>query len=181
MARLAELATRDPGTNLIQHNAVRNEPGNPRKQESLAHLTFDTPLGPLTLTADAEGLTAVDFKSVPGGAATPLLAEARRQIAAYFTGTQKEFSLPLNPTGTPFQRRVWAALSAIPYGETRTYGALARNLGSGPRAVGGACGKNPLPLIVPCHRVLASTGLGGYSGGEGGITKTALLRLEGAA
>lgn len=146
----------------------------------MAHIVFDTPLGPLTVAADAGGVTAVDFGPAPGGAETPLLAEARRQVTAYFAGTLRAFSLPLNPAGTPFQRRVWAALSAIPYGETRTYGELAHGLGSGPRAVGGACGRNPLPLIVPCHRVLASTGLGGYSGGEGGATKTALLRLEGA-
>lgn len=151
-----------------------------RYRREMAHLTFDTPLGPLTVTAAGDALTAVDFAAVPDGAPTPLLIEARAQLAAYFAGTRREFALPLAPAGTPFQRRVWAALAAIPYGETRTYGALARALASGPRAIGGACGRNPLPIVVPCHRVLASAGLGGYSGGNGGTTKTALLRLEGA-
>jgi methylated-DNA-[protein]-cysteine S-methyltransferase len=89
--------------------------------------------------------------------------------------------LPLTPAGTPFQRRVWATLAEIPFGQTRSYGDLARELGSGPRAVGGACGRNPIPLLIPCHRVLTADGhLGGYSGQGGLVTKMQLLRHEGA-
>lgn len=146
----------------------------------MSFLSFDTAIGPITVTATETAITAVDFAGRPGGAETPLLTEARRQILDYLSGARDAFDLPLAATGTPFQRRVWTAMTAIPYGETRTYGELALDLDSGPRAVGGACGRNPIPLVVPCHRVLASGGLGGYSGGGGLDTKTALLRLEGA-
>ena len=89
-------------------------------------------------------------------------------------------SLPLAPAGSPFEKRVWSAMQKIPYGETRCYGDLASDIRSAPRAVGGACGKNPIPIVIPCHRVLAKAGLGGYSGAGGLDTKQALLRLEGA-
>ena len=88
--------------------------------------------------------------------------------------------MPLAPAGSGFRQRVWQAMQAIPVGETRSYGALARALGSAPRAVGGACGANPIPILIPCHRVVAGGGLGGYSGGAGLATKIALLKLEGA-
>jgi methylated-DNA-[protein]-cysteine S-methyltransferase len=94
------------------------------------------------------------------------LEEAARQIGEYFEGRRTEFSLPLRrpQTATPFQNRVWDAMLRIPAGETRTYGDVANELGSSPRAVGGACGRNPLPLVIPCHRIVAKTGLGGFSG-----------------
>ena len=113
-------------------------------------------------------------------AKTPLLSEAARQLDAYFAGGRTDFDLPLAAAGTVFDRRVWAAMRAIPYGETRTYGDLAHLTDSGPRAVGRACGRNPIPIIVPCHRILARGGLGGYSGAGGLATKTRLLALEGA-
>lgn len=94
-------------------------------------------------------------------------APARRvldQLSRYFSDPGFRFSLPLGVTGTPFQRRVWAALAAIPAGEVRTYGELARALGSSPRAVGGACRANPVPVVVPCHRVVAAAGPGGFAG-----------------
>ena len=95
---------------------------------------------------------------------TPLAAEAARQLRAWLADPAFRFSLPLPPAGTAFQRRVWAAIAAIPPGETRTYGALARGIGSGPRAVGNACGANPYPVVVPCHRVVAAAGkLGGFA------------------
>lgn len=147
-----------------------------------ARCTIESPVGPLTITAEDGAITAVDFG--PGGGSRPnagLLADAAQQLADYFAGTRRDFDLPLSPHGTPFRLRVWAAMQAIPYGETRSYGDLARMLGTAPRAVGGACGANPIPLVIPCHRVTGSGGaLGGFSGGAGCDTKRHLLALEGA-
>lgn len=99
-----------------------------------------------------------------------LAAEAARQLAAWLEDPTTRFELPLAAAGTPFQRRVWAAIAAIPCGETRSYGEIARELGSSARAVGGACGANPLPIIVPCHRVIAADGrLGGFAHSDGGF------------
>jgi methylated-DNA-[protein]-cysteine S-methyltransferase len=111
---------------------------------------------------------------------TPLFRALARQLAEYLAGRRRAFDLPLDPAGTPFQSRVWAALAAIPYGEVRTYAALARQLGEGsPRAVGAAVGRNPLGIVIPCHRAVgADGGLTGYGGGLG--RKRALLVLEGA-
>jgi len=148
----------------------------------MPYLSVSGPLGPLTLFEEADALVALEFGRAPGGEETPLLATARGELEAFFDGALRRFSLPVNPKGTPFQRRAWAALRRIPYGETRTYGDIARELSSAPRAVGAACARNPLPIVIPCHRVLAADGrLGGYSGGEGLETKRALLRLEGAS
>ncbi len=147
----------------------------------MPYLTFDSPIGPLTVFEDAGVLVALEWGKAPDPEGTPLLGEARAQLDAYFTGDLKSFDLPLAPAGTVFQRTLWEALRGIPYGETRTYGEVARALASGPRAVGGACGRNPIPVIVPCHRVLGADGrLTGYSGSGGLDTKRALLRLEGA-
>jgi len=140
------------------------------------------PLGALTLFEDAGALVAIEFGQGRPERGSPLLDAVRRQLDAYFAGRPTAFDVPLAPAGTPFQRRVWRAMAAIPYGEVRTYGGLAAPLGSAARAVGMACGANPIPIVVPCHRVVAAGGrLGGYSGGEGAATKTFLLRLEGAA
>ena len=94
--------------------------------------------------------------------ATPLLKEANRQLQAYFRNPRATFDLPLALTGTAFQQRVWRAICNIPAGSTATYGELARNIGSAPRAVGQACGANPLPIVVPCHRILSASGRGGF-------------------
>ncbi|WP_106745896.1 methylated-DNA--[protein]-cysteine S-methyltransferase [Yoonia maritima] len=103
------------------------------------------------------------------------------EVAAYFAGMLTTFSVPLAPRATAFQSDFYGALCAIPYGETRTYGDLARLLGVSAQAIGQACGANPIAILIPCHRVLGANGLGGYSG-EGGVeAKVALLRLEGAA
>ncbi len=103
------------------------------------------------------------------------------EMAAYFAGDLQQFETPVAPKGSAFQQQFYAALCAIPYGETRTYGDLAKELDVSAQAIGQACGANPIAIIIPCHRVLAADGLGGYSG-EGGIeAKVALLRLEGAA
>ncbi len=90
--------------------------------------------------------------------------EVVRQLRAYFTDPQWQFSLPITPQGTPFQQRVWQFMCSIPVGETRRYGDVAQALNSAPRAVGGACRHNPVPLVVPCHRIVAANGLGGFNG-----------------
>ncbi len=146
----------------------------------MPRLTFDTPVGPLTLTETEGALTAVNW----GGNATdetPLLSEAKAQVTAYFAGDRKEFDLPLKVDGSALQRTVCDAMLKIPFGETRTYGDLAHELGAPAQAIGQACGGNPIPVIIPCHRVLGATSLGGFSGGTGIETKVALLKHEGAA
>lgn len=143
-------------------------------------LSIPSPVGRLTIEEAGDKIVAIRWGEGPGGNGSPLLAEAARQLAAYFAGRLHDFDLPLAPEGTAFEGRVWAAMRAIPYGETRCYGDLAGATGSAPRAVGRACGKNPIPIVVPCHRVLAKSGLGGYSGDGGLATKQRLLVLEGA-
>jgi methylated-DNA-[protein]-cysteine S-methyltransferase len=145
---------------------------------------IESPVGRLALEADGDALSVVRWAS-PGERARParvppVLRQAERQLKRYFAGKLKTFDLKLAARGTDFQKRVWKLMSDIPYGETATYGGMAMELGSGPRAVGMACGRNPLPIVVPCHRVLASGGReGGYSGGQGLPTKHKLLALEG--
>jgi methylated-DNA-[protein]-cysteine S-methyltransferase len=145
----------------------------------MAHGTLPTPVGPVTVYADTDALIGVRWHATSCGLLTPVLIEALEQLAAYFDGAAVPFRLPLRPAGTPFQRRVWAALERIPFGCTVTYGALAYQLASGPRAVARACAANPLPILIPCHRVVAAGGgLGGYSSGDGIATKRTLLALE---
>lgn len=134
-------------------------------------LPFDAvipaPFGALGLRIAAGALARIVFLPPGTQAAAPedgLAREAARQIAAYLADPRMRFDLPLAPSGTPFQRRVWATLARIPWGETRTYGELAAALGSAARAVGQACGANPLPVVVPCHRVVGRDGVGGFAG-----------------
>jgi methylated-DNA-[protein]-cysteine S-methyltransferase len=141
--------------------------------------TLPSPFGPLTLT-ERDGLITGVFWGAGGDAPTVVLAEALRQLAAYFDGRLETFDLPLDP-GTGFAARMRAAMRAIPFGETRTYGDLAKCLGVQAQAVGHACGANPMPILVPCHRVLGVNTLGGFSAPGGVETKVALLRHEGAA
>jgi methylated-DNA-[protein]-cysteine S-methyltransferase len=145
-------------------------------------LSLASPVGRLTLIEEAGALVAIDWGGTdPAAAPTALLLEARRQLEAYFAGERRRFDLPLAPRGAPFERRVWQLMAEIPYGETRSYGDLAAALATPARAVGQACGSNPLPILIPCHRVLAAGGaLGGYSGRGGAETKRQLLVLEGA-
>ena len=139
-----------------------------------------SPIGDLTVSEDGGMIVSVDWGWGAQQSGTPLLAEAIRQLNAYFDGTLETFDLPLAPPGSAHQKAVWRAMCAIPYGHTQTYGELAKASGSVARAVGAACGANPLPVLVPCHRVLAAGGkMGGYSGDGGVETKVALLRLEG--
>jgi methylated-DNA-[protein]-cysteine S-methyltransferase len=117
----------------------------------------------------------------PGNLKThPLLSTARDQLNAYFDGSLHSFDLPLAPLGSEFQQQVWAEMARIPYGQIRTDGDIATAIGSHPRPVGGACGSNPIAVILPCHRVVGNDGqLTGYPGGQGVMTKQQLLRLEG--
>jgi methylated-DNA-[protein]-cysteine S-methyltransferase len=137
-----------------------------------------SPVGTLLLTASAEGLTGVYFETSRHArpelpltrnddpAARAVLEECVRQLDAYFRGTLREFDLPLSPAGTAYQKRVWDELRRIPFGETRSYGDLAQRIGSVARAVGHANGLNPIPIIVPCHRVIGADGsLVGFGGG----------------
>lgn len=128
-----------------------------------------------------DAIVRVEWAEYGNSETTPLLKEAQAQIDAYFAGTLRVFDLPLSVRGSDFQKKVCDAIYAIPFGETRRYGDLAKDIGASAQAVGGGCGGNPIPLIIPCHRVLAATGLGGFSGSHGVETKVALLRHEGAA
>ena len=140
-----------------------------------------SPVGPLTITSDGTNITGVDWRRSQAEASTPELEEAARQLAEYFDGSRKSFDLPLVVEASDFQKAVCDAMLAIPFGETRTYGDIAEALGVPAQAVGQACGGNPIPVIIPCHRVLGATSLGGYSGQGGVETKVWLLRHEGAA
>lgn len=146
----------------------------------MAVRTLDSPLGRLTVQSDHRAITAITWGGSDRDDTDPLLEEAIAQLEAYFDGRRRVFDLPLAPAGTSFQQSVWRAMRAIGFGETRTYGELARELGSVARAVGGACGANPIPIVIPCHRVLAASGLGGFSGGLGVESKKQLLQMEGA-
>ncbi|MBK1663227.1 cysteine methyltransferase [Rhodospirillum rubrum] len=154
----------------------------------MPRITLASPVGLLWLEERQDALVALgwgeDETIPPPGAgalaATPLLAEAALQLAAYFAGARQGFDLPLAPGGTNHQARVWAALREIPFGRSESYGALAARVGSSARSVGTACSRNPLPILIPCHRVLAAGGAqGGYSGRGGLETKRRLLALEG--
>jgi methylated-DNA-[protein]-cysteine S-methyltransferase len=148
----------------------------------MPQLSLHTPLGEVTISEDGGAIVALDWGRGRDQEATPLLRDACDQLQDYFDGKRMSFNLPLAPEGSDFQKRVWAALCAIPPGETRSYADIARTIGSAPRAVGGANGANPIPLFIPCHRVIAADGsLGGYSGGDGPATKRYLLDHESRA
>jgi methylated-DNA-[protein]-cysteine S-methyltransferase len=153
-----------------------------RSHPVMPQLSFLTPLGDLTVSEDEGSIIALDWGRGRDQHETPLLVAARAQLQDYFDGTLMVFDLPLAPEGSAFRQRVWAAMCAIPAGETRSYGSVARGLGSAARAVGGACGANPIPILIPCHRIVSEQGaVGGYSGGDGPATKRILLALEAAA
>ena len=157
---------------------------------SLASKTIESLVGKLKLVASDDGLVAIFFQDHHSSSLRlgqiaeddqhPVLLKAERQLGEYFLGKRKEFSVPLEMRGTPFQKNVWEVLLAIPFGETRSYRQIAKQLGNpnATRAVGAANGRNPLPIIVPCHRVIGSSGsLTGFGGGLD--TKARLLQLEG--
>ena len=148
---------------------------------AMPQLSLQTQFGALTLSEEDGALVALDWGWGRDQAETPLLRRARDQLHAYLDGDLRRFDLPLRPAGSAYQRRVWQALAEIGFGETRTYTQLAAAAGGSARSVGQANSLNPLPVIIPCHRVVASRGLGGYSGAEGLDTKRALLALEAGA
>ena len=150
---------------------------------------IDSPVGPLMLAADDAGLRHIEFRDNrhPAdrtdwhGGEHPILQTAETQLAEYFAGSRRDFDLPLAPQGTEFQLQVWHELARIPFGATISYAQLAQRIGnpSGTRAVGAANGRNPLPIVLPCHRVIGADGsMTGFGGGL--PTKEFLLRLEGA-
>ena len=155
----------------------------------MTQLSFLTPLGEMTVFEDGGAIVALDWgrgahaDPARAGEATPLLRQARDQLQDYFDGRRLAFDLPLAPRGTAFQRRVWDALCRIPPGQTRSYAEIGREVGCrAARAIGQANGANPIPILIPCHRVVGADGsLGGYSGGEGPATKRYLLDLEARA
>lgn len=147
----------------------------------MPQLSLHSPIGDLTVSEDAGEIVALDWGWGRDQCDTPLLRAAAAQLQAYFDGAALSAEdLPLCPSGTTYQKRVWAALRRIPHGQTRTYRDIAQAVGGSPRAVGQANGANPIPILIPCHRVVAIGGLGGYSGEGGLAVKRHLLALEGA-
>ncbi|MEO0772622.1 MAG: methylated-DNA--[protein]-cysteine S-methyltransferase [Pseudomonadota bacterium] len=147
----------------------------------MAELSFPTPVGDLTIISDDGTITGVAWRKAHAPEDLVELREARAQLEAYFAGKLEAFDLPLEVRGSKAQKEVCAQMAAIPFGETLTYGDIAARVGLPAQAVGAACGGNPIPVIIPCHRVLGANGLGGFSGGVGIDTKVWLLRHEGAA
>ncbi len=147
---------------------------------SFAVNCFNSPVGILSVFEIDGGVCALEWGRPPENIPSPFLDDVIGQLKEYFDGNRTEFDVTFKPAGTAFQQRVWKRLQQIPFGETLTYGELAKQMHSSPRAIGMACGSNPIPILIPCHRVVASGGkLKGYSG-EGGIdTKAFLLSLEG--
>ena len=142
-------------------------------------LSLHSPLGPLTLTEEDGQIVSLGWGWRREQEETGLLTRARAQLNEYFDGARTVFALPISPQGSGFQRGVWQEMSAIPYGEVRSYGQLASALDTAPRPVGMACGRNPIPILIPCHRVVGADGqLTGYSGGDGLASKQFLLDLE---
>jgi len=144
-------------------------------------LTVNTQFGDLTLTQEDGAITALDWTRIVQSERSDLLDEAAAQMRAYAKGDLVKFDSPLRVKGSDFQRDVCDAMSAIPFGYTRTYGEIAKDLGVPAQSIGQACGGNPIPVIIPCHRVMGAKGLTGFSGRGGVETKVALLRHEGAA
>ena len=152
----------------------------------MPQLSLHTPIGPVTVSAEQERIVAVDWGWGRDQEPTPVLTEARAWLQDYFDGQLRPMTLPLDPYGTAYRRRVWSVIATIPPGQTWTYAKTAEAAGGSPRSIGTAMAQNPIPLLIPCHRVVG-TGtngritIGGYSGGEGVETKRFLLDLEAQA
>lgn len=144
-------------------------------------IAVETQFGRLGVEETDGAITRLIWNGRDEDAQTPLLQEAAAQVTAYDQGRLDRFDLPYRVTVSDFQRQVCDLMFAIPLGETRTYGDIAKDLDQPAQLVGAACGANPIPVIIPCHRVLAANGLGGFSGDGGVETKVALLRHERAA
>jgi len=145
----------------------------------MPELTINSPLGPLTLVEHNGAITNLLWRKSRSYTRTHLLSTAQDQLDNYFAGKLRTFSVPLNVGGTKFQQAVCKRITEIPYGRTATYGEISKLLNSSPRAIGNACGKNPLPIIIPCHRIIGANGaLTGYTGRRGINAKAFLLKLE---
>lgn len=145
----------------------------------MPQLSLHSPIGDLTVSAEDEHIVALDWGWGRDQDETPVLVQARQQLEDYFDGTRGSFDLPLRPEGSAFHRAVWKIMCEIPAGQVLTYGEISKRLKASARAVGTACGRNPIPVIIPCHRVIGTGKLGGYSGDGGVDTKLVLLRHEG--
>ena len=161
--------------------------------EPVRALRLDSPAGALVVRESGSAIVGLEWlrPNRPSGprhastgrsvsAVSALLVEAGRQLHEYFAGRRQTFDLPLSPAGSPFHQDVWRLMRKIPFGLTSTYGELAQQLGCAAQPVGGACAANPIAILIPCHRVVAAAGLGGFSGGSGVESKRFLLRHEGA-
>ena len=149
----------------------------------IAQSTFESPVGHINLTADGETIIELSMTKTPGPSqgSAKVLKEAQKQLTEYFKGKRKDFTFKHEARGTKFQQSVWNEIARIPFGEVLSYADIAREIGKpqASRAVGGAVGSKPIPLIIGCHRVLGASGkITGYSGGEGIPTKRWLLKLE---
>jgi len=169
----------DQGSPLTAGATPVCHPGSCRGQQNVPQLSLHSPVGDLTIFEEDGAIVSLDWGWVARQTPTALLERAKQQIDAYMDGDLTAFELPLAPRGTPYRQAVWQALCEIPYGQTRSYGEIAARAGGSPRSVGQANGHNPIPIIIPCHRVVSGTDIGGYSGGEGLPTKRWLLALEG--
>jgi methylated-DNA-[protein]-cysteine S-methyltransferase len=145
----------------------------------MPQLSMHSPVGDLTISEEEGAIVALDWGWGRDQSENEILKRAVQQLNEYFDRTRQMFELPLKPEGTSFDKKVWREMLRIPFGEVQTYGVLAKRLEAPARAIGTACGRNPIPVIIPCHRVVATGGLGGYSGAGGVETKLALLGLEG--
>ena len=144
----------------------------------MPQLSLHTPVGDITVFEEAGAIVSLDWGWVQDQDPSPVLLRAKEQLQAYFDGALTAFDLPLAPAGTAYRQAVWQALCEIPYGETCSYREIALKAGGSARSVGQANGRNPIPLLIPCHRVVAVSHIGGYSGGDGLATKRWLLGLE---
>lgn len=146
----------------------------------MPQLSLHSPLGPLTLTEEDGAVISLDWGWGRDQEETPLLVRARDWLDQWFDSPEGAFPFPLNPHGTIYQKKVWNALQDIPAGKTMTYGEIAQKVGGSARSVGQAAGQNPIPVLIPCHRVVGKHSLGGYSGDGGLEDKIWLLEFEGA-
>ena len=147
----------------------------------MARITLETPVGHIWVSSDDGAVTGISWGRPEAEGQDPVLDQARAELDAYFAGKLTEFTVPLALPKPGFKRDFLQALIDIPFGETRSYGDLAKELGVSAQAIGQACGANYIPIIIPCHRVLGAQNLGGFSGAGGVETKVALLKHEGAA
>ena len=150
------------------------------RQNAMPMVSVETPIGRIGLVEEDDAITKVLWRVNESPPTSEVQRRAADQVGAYFAGELTRFDLPLKPSGSEFQKAVYRQMLAIPFGETRTYGEIAKALDGMPQPVGQACGSNPIPIIIPCHRVLAANGLGGFSGFGGVEMKITLLRHENA-